>query len=113
MNEIEIPKGTYKLITVTVTDDSGSAYDLTNFNAYLGVKTSGATSTQLISETGVISSPDTGVITFTLTADQTNITAGSYLYDVKIQHKTSSNVVFSVIDKASFKILDSITNITI
>ena len=110
-NEIEIYKGDTKTIQVTVKDADGVVLDLTSYTMLMTVKKTASLSDSAAAfqATAVIASPATGVGVFTLTHAQTNITAGTYYYDVQINDGTTS--VYTVMSSL-FNVLQDITEST-
>jgi len=71
-------------IEVTVTQD-GEAFDLTGYTCTFNVKKNKTDETFILEKEGSVSS---NVITFDLTADDTDIDNGSYVYEVLISKET-------------------------
>ena len=71
-------QGDTRVFTVTVTDNDGSAYDLTDYTIRFTVKSDKDTvdGSADISTTGTITDATGGVFTVSLTNDDTNITPG-------------------------------------
>ena len=85
---------------VTVTDTDGTAFDLTGYTASAKMaKGYQSTQTRVIITTSINNDPTTGVITLSLTADQTKAldAPARYVYDVEIT-KTSDSTVTRVIE---------------
>jgi len=85
---------------VTVTDTDNSAFDLTGYTASAKLSTGYAsTRTRVNFTTSIASDPTTGVITLSLTADQTNAleAPARYVYDVEIL-RTSDSTITRVIE---------------
>jgi hypothetical protein len=85
---------------VFVTDTDGTAFDLTGYTAAAKMaKGYASTQTRVTLTTQINSDPTTGIITISLTADQTkNLDAPArYVYDVEIT-KTSDSTVTRVIE---------------
>ena len=82
---------------VTVTNDDGTAFDLTGHTASAKMaKGYASTHTRTIFTTAVNTA--TGVVTISLNADQTNgLEEGRYVYDVEIV-KTSDSTVTRVVE---------------
>ena len=85
---------------VTVTDTDGTAFDLTGYTAAskmaLGYT---STRTRVSLQASINGDPTTGIITISLTADQTKAleAPARYVYDVEIT-KTSDSTVTRVIE---------------
>jgi len=85
---------------VTVKDTNGSAFDLTGYTAAAKMALGYAsTRTRTTISTAIASDATTGVITISLTADQTSAldAPARYVYDVEIT-KTSDSTVTRVIE---------------
>ena len=85
---------------VTVTDTDGTAFDLTGYTAAAKMaKGYASTQTRVIITAAINNDPTTGIITLSLTADQTKAldAPARYVYDVEIT-KTSDSTVTRVIE---------------
>ena len=85
---------------VTVTDTDGDAFNLTGYSAASKMaKGYASTRTRTQITTSIASDPTTGVITLSLTADQTNTldAPARYVYDVEIT-RTSDSTITRVIE---------------
>ena len=85
---------------VTVSDTDGTAFDLTGYTAAAKMaKGYASTQTRVIITAAINNDPTTGVITLSLTADQTKAldAPARYVYDVEIT-KTSDSTVTRVIE---------------
>jgi len=85
---------------VTVKDNDGNAFDLTGYTASAAMaKGYQATQTRQLITTSINSDPTTGIVTLSLTADQTHDldAPARYVYDVVIT-KTSDSTVTRVIE---------------
>ena len=85
---------------VTVTDTDGTAFDLTGYSAEAKMALGYAsTRTRVTLTTTINGDPTTGIITISLTADQTKTleAPARYVYDVEIT-KTSDSTVTRVIE---------------
>ena len=97
---LQIDKGATFSSDVTVTDTDGTAFDLTGYTAAskmaLGYT---STRTRVSLQASINSDPTTGIITISLTADQTKAleAPARYVYDVEIT-KTSDSTVTRVIE---------------
>jgi len=95
-----LDRGTTFSSDVFVTDTNGDAFDLTGYTAEakmaLGYE---STKTRVTLTTTINSDPTTGIITISLTADQTKVleAPARYVYDVEIT-KTSDSTVTRVIE---------------
>jgi len=97
---LQIDKGATFSSDVTVTDTDGTAFDLTGYTA--GAKMAlgyASTRTRVTLTTTINGDPTTGIITISLTADQTKTleAPARYVYDVEIT-KTSDSTVTRVIE---------------
>ena len=84
---LEIFRRDYKTFTVTVKDKTGAVVNLTDYDAKFTAKlkpTDTDEQAKIRPVDGTISSPLTGVISFTLTSTNTDIPAGTYYFDVQI-----------------------------
>ena len=107
-NEIKLFRGDTRDITVTVYDTDGSVLDLTDYTMTITVKKdpNAADASAALQTTAVIASPATGVGVFGLTAANTNITPGTYSYDVQVNKSTRN--VYTVLS-GTFQVLQDIT----
>lgn len=86
-----------KVMDVTVTDNDGNAFDLTNYVMYFIAKTSYdvADGSATITKQAVISTPASGVGTLTFTVSDLSIDAGSYIYEVYV-YNSGTGVAYQV-----------------
>ena len=113
VNEITIVRGDTPSIQVTVTDEDGDIFDLTNYTARLTVKENRQhkDADAIIGPiTGTITTPSNGIIVFNLSTSVTDKAAGKYSYDVQINDSTTD--VQTVILPADFTILQDVTRAT-
>jgi hypothetical protein len=89
--EIKIRRATIYTATLTITDaTTGLAYDITGKTVFFTVKKAGehnatSDSTYIIKkDLTVHTAPTQGKTVLSLTATETNVAAGSYIYDCKI-----------------------------
>jgi hypothetical protein len=97
---LRIEQGATFSSDVTVKDTNGSAFDLTGYTAAAKMALGYAsTRTRTTISTAIASDATTGVITISLTADQTSAldAPARYVYDVEIT-KTSDSTVTRVIE---------------
>jgi len=97
---LRIDQGATFSSDVTVSDTDGEVFDLTGYTASAKMaKGYTSTRTRTILTTSIASDPTTGVITLSLTADQTNQldAPARYVYDVEIT-QTSDSTVTRVIE---------------
>ena len=97
---LRIEQGATFSSDVTVKDTDGSAFDLTGYTAAAKMALGYAsTRTRTTISTAIASDATTGVITISLTADQTSAlnAPARYVYDVEIT-KTSDSTVTRVIE---------------
>ena len=95
-----LDKGATFSSDVTVTDTDGTAFDLTGYTAAAKMALGYAsTRTRVTLTTTINGDPTTGIITISLTADQTKTleAPARYVYDVEIT-KTSDSTVTRVIE---------------
>ena len=95
-----LDRGTTFSSDVTVTDTDGTAFDLTGYTAATKMALGYAsTRTRVTLTTTINGDPTTGIITISLTADQTKTleAPARYVYDVEIT-KTSDSTVTRVIE---------------
>ena len=108
-NELEIYRGDTLTITVTVTDDEGDAFDLTSYTMKLTVKNNSqdTDANALIGPiTATISAPTTGVGSIAISAVQSAVDIGEYVYDIQINNSTTD---VKTIVKSTFTVLDDVT----
>ena len=97
---LRIEQGATFSSDVTVKDTNGNAFDLTGYTAAAKMaKGYASTRTRTTISTAIASDATTGVITISLTADQTSAldAPARYVYDVEIT-KTSDSTVTRVIE---------------
>jgi len=97
---LQIDRGATFSSDVTVTDTDGSAFNLTGYTAEAKMALGySSTRTRVTITADIASDASTGVITLSLTADQTaNLEAPArYVYDVEIT-KTSDSTITRVIE---------------
>ena len=108
MTAINIYKGDTSVITITVTNEDETAYDLTDYTMTLTVKEekTDADADAKIQVEATISTPASGVGVISLTPTHTGITPGKYYYDIQINNGTS---VVKTIELDTFTILQDVT----
>jgi hypothetical protein len=90
VSNLAIDQGTTYSVTITVTDDTGSARNLTNYTTRAQMRRSYYTSANTAFTANVANAAD-GTITLDLTATQTSaLKAGRYVYDVELVSNTST-----------------------
>jgi len=97
---LRIDQGSTFTTDVTVTNTDGTAFDLTGYTASAKMALGYAsTRTRVSFTTAIASDATTGVITLSLTADQTNSleAPARYVYDIEIL-KTSDSTITRVIE---------------
>jgi hypothetical protein len=97
---LRIDQGATFSSDVTVSDTDGGVFDLTGYTASAAMALGYANNrTRTIITTSIASDPTTGVITLSLTADQTHDleAPARYVYDVEIT-QTSDSTVTRVIE---------------
>ena len=97
---LRIDQGATFTSDVNVADINGDAFDLTGYTASAKMaKGYASTRTRTSITTTINSDPTTGIITLTLTADQTNAldAPARYVYDVEIT-QTSDSTITRVIE---------------
>lgn len=95
--DITVVQGDTHKFNVTVTDENGSAFDLTSYTMTFTAKKSITDTTAAITSTGVISNPTTGIGLITLTPTDTDIEVNDYHYQIEISDG-SDNVYTIVYD---------------
>ena len=90
VSNLAIDQGTTFSVTITVTDDTGSARNLTNYTARSQMRKSYYT-TANTAFTANLLNPSDGTITLDLSATQTSaLKAGRYVYDVELVSNTAT-----------------------
>ena len=90
VSNLYIDQGTTYSVTITVTNDAGTARNLTGYSARSQLRKSFYT-TSNTAFTVSINNPSEGEIDLSLTASQTaNIKAGRYVYDVELVSNTNA-----------------------
>ena len=88
VSNLAIDQGTTYSVTITVTDDTGSARNLNNYNPSAQMRRSYYTSANTAFAANVLN-PSEGTITLDLTATQTSaLKAGRYVYDLELVSNT-------------------------
>ena len=88
ISNIAIDQGTTYTVTITVTDDTGSARNLTNYTVRSQLRRSYYTNAN-VSFSANISSPSDGTVSLDLTSTQTSaLKPGRYVYDVELVSNT-------------------------
>ena len=82
-NDINITQGDQKSYNLAFTDANGGAIDITGSIITMTAK-SDLSGDEVISKDAVITSGVGGTATITLTTAETNISLGSYFYDIQI-----------------------------
>lgn len=106
---LAIVRGTTKTMTISVTDDSGSAYTLGNNEVLrFGVKKHPGDSVYLFSKEMSSSSLNNGAYSFIINpADTEGFDFGCYYYDVGLQ---SGSEYFNIIECSEFRVEYNITS---
>jgi len=96
---LTIDQGATFTSDVTVKDANGNAFDLTGYSALARMaKGYSSTRTRTIITCNISGDPTTGIVSLTLTADQTaNLDEGRYVYDLEIL-QTSTSTITRVIE---------------
>ena len=90
VSNLAIDQGTTFTVTITVTDDTGSARNLTNYFARSQMRKSYGSSTSYTFTASVYDAA-TGKVRLQLTSTQTSaIPAGRYLYDIEITNTSTT-----------------------
>ena len=110
VNKITMYRGDTNAITVAVTNEDGTAFDLTGYTMRLTVKDKSADpdTEALIQKTGVIADPVTGIGIINLETSDTDLDIKEFIYDVQI---TSTTTNYTVI-KDIFEIINDVTKTT-
>lgn len=96
---LRIDQGTTFTSDVTVTDNSGEVFDLSGYTAQAKMALGYSSTRTRVTITTAINNPATGVVTLSLTADQTSVldAPARYVYDVEIT-RTSDSTITRVIE---------------
>lgn len=96
---LRIDQGTTFTSDVTVTDNAGDVFDLTGYTATAKMALGYASTRTRTTITTAISTPTTGVITLSMSADETSAldAPARYVYDVEIT-RTSDSTITRVIE---------------
>jgi len=109
--EIELVRGNSPTINVTVTDDEGTVVNLTGYTMKMSVKyqAEDTDANALIGPlTATIANPASGIGVFSLTPTNTDIGAGDYVYDIKIENAGGTQF-HTVVGPSKFTILENVT----
>lgn len=104
-----ITKGDTYNFNVTVKDSKGVIFDLTGYTMTFTAKDS-ITKTDIeadISSTAIITTPTSGIGSFTLLPSDTLIDAKKYHYDIQISD--GANNIYTVVKDSILTIMDQIT----
>ena len=95
---LRIDQGASFSSDVTVKDNTGTVFDLTNYTAAAKMALGYSSTRTRVAMTTTISDPTNGVITLSLTADQTSAleAPARYVYDVEVV--SSANVVSRIVE---------------
>jgi len=93
MNRLKIIRGDSLDITVTVATSLNAPFDLTGFAATMTVKADEADSDSeaIIQAWGSVD-VDTSTVSFSITADETEVAIGEYIYDIEIRNDSTGKV---------------------
>ena len=96
---LTIEQGATFSTDVTVKDNAGEVFDLTGYTASAKMAKGYASTRTRVVLTTSIGSPTTGIITLSLSADETNVldAPARYVYDVEIL-RTSDSTITRVIE---------------
>tara|TARA_B100001564_G_C20471059_1_gene592648 strand:- start:429 stop:770 length:342 start_codon:yes stop_codon:yes gene_type:complete len=96
---LTIDQGATFTSDVTVKDANGNAFNLTGYTALARMaKGYSSTRTRTVMTCSISGDPTTGIVTVSLTADQTaNLEEGRYVYDLEIL-QTSTSTITRVIE---------------
>jgi len=90
ISNLAIDQGTTYSVTITVTDDTGSARDLTNYTVRSQMRRSYYTNSN-VAFSANIASPTDGTVSLDLTSTQTSaLKPGRYVYDVELVSNVST-----------------------
>jgi hypothetical protein len=113
--EVSIPQGESFVLTMTVTGENGTAFNLTGYTGVMAVRRSRTAATALFQRTGEILVAASGTMTFTgVPADTADATPSDYVFDVWLEH-TATGAKYRVIpeedadgDNSIFTVEDSV-----
>lgn len=95
---------TWTFNTTTQKYEKTGTFDLTGYDGYFAVKRRKDSKEYILYITGTMSAdPTDGVITFTLTADDTDITPGHYVYDITVEDSRTGDRQTVVTDEIEIK----------
>lgn len=109
--EITMYRGDTDIITVTVVDGEGTAFDLTGYTMRFTVKNKSSDTDSLAKigpTTATIASPLTGIGLIAISETDSDLKDKSYIYDVQITDATHNKTVA----KDNFIIIDDVTDET-
>ena len=91
---LRIDQGTTFTTDVTVKDNAGDAFDLTGYTASAKMAKGYASTKTRVTMTATVTSASTGVITLSMTADETNAldAPARYVFDVEILRTNDSTI---------------------
>lgn len=106
---LAIVRGTTKTMTVSVTDESGSVYELENGEVLrFGVKKHPGDQSYLFSKEMSYDSLENGVYSFMIDpSDTEDLEFGCYYYDIGLQ---SGDSYFNVVECSEFRVCYNITS---
>ena len=103
----EFMQGTDVSNVFTITDSLGAPRDLTDYTASAQMRTPGSSSALAATFTCSIPDPATGAIQVVLLGADSNVAAGTYVYDVLMVH--SGNPAPEPVVKGTIKVTRSVT----
>jgi len=110
-DKIGITKGDSEVIQITITDEDGSAFDLTGYTVTMTVRKCGnEEDADAILKKSVTShlNPTGGITVIELSPTETDIVPGIYIYDVQVSKATP--VFVRTVIKDIFEVVEDITN---
>lgn len=106
----EVYRGESRTLSLTFTDENGSAIDITGYVILFTVKaaldTDATDSNALISKSGTITDAANGLASISILSTDTLIEAGTYYYDIKYVNGASEDIL----GVGKFKIKLPVTN---
>ena len=106
---LEIPRGdTFKFTVTYIVDEIITS--LANYDMRMGIKKNENDTAALMQATATITTPSSGVGSFELTPDQTNLPSGNYFYDVRIKNRVTGEK-YTIVDSERCVIKPTIVDI--
>lgn len=107
-NDLRVQKGRTLALTVGLTDDSGNDYTLKSDEKMIfGVKLNTESTEYVLKKELMVADKVDGGYLLSLTAEEMNLTAMHYSYDIALK---TADGLYSVVDCSKFIVCESVVN---